>query len=194
MQKTIITNIQTNTDKRIRSIQDTFNSLSTNPETKEIFQKLTTMNGTILYSMFNEVFPGFETLEDAEKTCNVLINTCLDDIGIYLTTRIIGKEATDKMRKITGREDIDYLEEEVVTFKENNNWMGQTDLLEYIDRQEKIYILNSNKSFANKNINVKGYGGIKFSFLGNLKERYENFSPENIQLLDENIRKYFGLV
>jgi hypothetical protein len=190
MNNKIITSITNDTNKRILDLQDTFTMLSENPETKDIFKKLTNMNSSVLYGMFHEVFTGFETLEEAEHTCNVLINALLDDLGIYLTTKIIGKEATDSIRKIKGKENYPYLTEEVVTMEENSEWLCQSSLLEYIDRHEKKIIKHCNAFYTTRSKTDKDKA---FLLLGDLNSRTDNFNEDNISLLHTDIIKHFNI-
>lgn len=115
----MINKITINFNERLKSLETTIKELKGNSETKEVFNKLESLDSQFIYQHFNKVFTGFDTLEEAEITCSVLINALLDDSSLS----IIGEGKGSH---------IDY--------NQDLKSLNQIEILNYIDSKEKLKI------------------------------------------------------
>ncbi len=74
----LIDDITINFNKRLMELKTKLEYLRNEEESKYLMLKLEKLHPQFIYNCFSEVFTGFKSIDEAERTCSVLIQTIFD--------------------------------------------------------------------------------------------------------------------
>lgn len=181
--------LREDTEKRILKAETNINELKDNPESKNIIEKLLSLDSQFLYNIFYPILKPFDSIENIEHNYGVLNQHIFDDISIYIDEELsfISKNMTDRANEILkqkGLKELPYRYELKPNLQEKGVYC---DILDYINSCElkEIESLNSHlKIFKLRKLNTNF-----FDNFSNLKERLSGFEQKNIDLLEPEFKE-----
>lgn len=187
--------IKKNTEKRLVELEENINYLRTNKDSKEIIQKLESLNHQLIYNWCNPILQPWDTLEGAENNWANLNQHIFDDCQIYMDWEISEFEISSKdkineyLRK-EGKPELPYKKELRMNLNEKGKYC---DILKFIDTKEKEeieLIIEHAKLFKqmNKEFKIDGY------YCKDLNEYLKGFNKTNLELLIKEVPEASGLI
>lgn len=197
MNKNLIDIIEQDYNKRLNKLIENLEDLRTNEETKELMNKLESLDDQFIYHVFYPILDTFTSLENIEQNCSTILNVVLDDIDLYIHYEISKEERAlkDKLNEklISLNKDVlPYFRDEILSYEEKGGkyCCSQKDLLSFIDRKEKkeMESINTQISLLQK-FKPEQYSVELFKEQYCDFKYYKGFNEKNFDLIiDENIK------
>lgn len=187
--------IKKNTEERLVELEENINYLRTDKDSKEIMQKLESLNRQFIYNWCNPILQSWDTLEGAENNYCNLNQHIFDDCQIYMDCEISEYEKSSKDRlneylRKEGKPELPYEKELRMNLNEKGEYC---DILKFLDLKEKEeieLIIGHAKLFKqmNKEFKINGYYCI------DLNETLKGFNKENLELLIKEVPEASKLI
>lgn len=181
--------LREDTEKRLIQAEENINELKNNKESKQIIEKLLSLNPQFLYGIFNPIIKSFDSIENIEHNYGVLVQHIFDDIQIYLTEDIhpIERNMKDRLNENLikqGKEPLPY----TTYLKANLREEGKCcDILQYIDQMEKEKIRG-----INIQCDIDRKRNIPLTATSGLKKIIEGFNQSNLDLIDSELKGFLN--
>ena len=180
--------IKKNTEERLAELEQNINYLRKDKDSKEIMQKLESLNSQFIYNNCYPILEPWDTLEGAENNYRNLNQHIFDDIQIYMDYEvsefeIYHKDRVNELLRKRGELELPYEKELRMNLNEKGEYC---DILKFLDTKEKEEIQNIIthakilKGF-NKEVKING------SYCIDLKETLKGFNKENLEFLIKEV-------
>lgn len=187
--------IKKNIEERLFKLEENINYLRTDKDSKEIIQKLESLNPQLIYNWCNPILQPWDTLESAENNWANLNQHIFDDCQIYMDyeTSEFSKTCTDNINKYLrkeGKPELPYTKELRMNLNEKGKYC---DILKFLDTKEKEeieLIIGYVNSFKRMNKEFKINGG----YCIDLNEYLKGFNKENLEFLIKKVPEAAELI
>lgn len=187
--------IKKNTEERLAELEENINYLRTDEDSKEIMQKLESLNPQFIYNWCNPILQPWDTLEAAENNYCNLNQHIFDDVQIYMDYEIsefeiYHKDRVNELLRKRGELELPYDKELRMNLNEKGEYC---DILKFIDTKEKEEIQNiitHVKLFKRMNKEFK----INGDYCIDLNEYLKGFNKENLELLIKEVPEASNLI
>jgi hypothetical protein len=190
-----IETIKKNTEKRLAELEENINYLRTDKDSKEIMQKLESLNSRFIYNCCYPILQPWNTLEGAENNYCNLNQHIFDDIQIYMDYEISEYEKSSKDRlneylRKQGKPEVSYDKELRMNLNEKGKYCDILKFLDLKEKEEVQNIISHAKILRNNNKEVK----LNDSYCVDLNENLKGFNKENLELLIKEVPEASELI
>lgn len=183
--------LRADTEKRLIEAEENINELKNNPQSKDIIEKLLSLDSQFLYGIFYPTLKPFDCIENIEHNYSVLVQHIFDDIQIYVQEYVspIEKIMKDRLNDFLinkGDKPLPY----TISLKTNTREEGTLcNILSYIDLMEKKRVEHINMQC---NINRQRNFSVNEDLSG-LSKTLAGFNSTNIDLIDPELKALLKL-